>query len=235
MVNIVEKKGSKIVSSTLIIAKGVELEHRAIISLVDKYENDLKEFGLLTFEMRKSKGRPVRFFWLNEEQATFIITLMKNSKIVVAFKKHLTKEFFKLRKALEMVIMNQKNHEWLEKRETGKQSRLIQTDSIKNYVDYANSKGSQNAKRYYTSITNMENKALFFLEQKYPNVRNCLSGHQLETISNADRIISRQLQRCVDEGIDYHDGYKMAKNAVESFAELIGKTIVPMDEQKQLI
>jgi len=235
MVNLVEQKGNKIVSSTLIIAKGVNLEHRAVISLINKYKNDLNEFGIMTFEMSKLRqGRPVKFAWLNEEQATFLITLMKNSKIVVSFKKQLTKEFFKLRKTLQIVIVNQKNQEWIEKRKSGKVSRLTQTDSIKNYVDYAKSQGSENAEKYYILLTNMENKALFFLEQKYPNVRNVLAGHQLETIANADRIVARQLQKCIDEKRHYKDGYIMAKKAIESFSELIGKTLVPMFEQDQI-
>ena len=110
---------------------------------------------------------------------------------------------------------------------TEKAVRLIETSVIQTFVDYATEQGSKNANRYYCNITKMENKALFFLEQKFPNLRNSLKGHQLETIANADRIVARQLKKCVDDGIDYHEGYYMAKNAVESFAELIGKSLVP--------
>ena len=60
-----------------------------------------------------------------------------------------------------------------------------------------------------------------------PNLRDALEGHQLETIANADRIVARQLKKCVDDGVDYHEGYYMAKRAVEAFSELIGKSLVP--------
>jgi len=225
---LVEMKGKKLLSSTLTIAKGVELEHRAVMSLVRKYKEDLNDFSLMTFEMSKATGgRPVEITWLNEEQAIFLVTLMKNSKIVVEFKKKLTKEFMRMKSALMEMALNQRNEAWLEKRNRGKASRLEETDAIKLYVDYAKSQGSKNAVKYYTIISKMENKALFFLEQKFPNLRDALEGHQLETIANADRIVARQLKKCVDDGIDYHEGYYMAKKAVESFSELIGKSLVP--------
>lgn len=227
---LVEIKGKKLLASTLIIAKGVELEHRAVLQLVSKYKNRLEKSGLITFEMRKSGGRPIKFAWLNERQATFLITLMKNSDPVIDFKEKLTDEYFRLKEIAQKLALNQQNEEWLQKRKLGKISRKIGTDTIKTFVDYAESQGSKNAKKYYVLISKMENKALFFLEQKYPNVRNSLAGHQLETISNADRIVSRQLRRCMDEQRHYKEGYKMAKTAVESFSELIGKTIVPSME-----
>ena len=224
---LVEMKGKKLYSSTMTISEYVELEHRAVIQLVDKYKSEIEEFGTFTFEMRKSAGRPVRIAWLNEEQATYLITLMKNSKIVRKFKRTLVKEFSRMRLALSNIAVNQKNEAWLEKRNRGKASRLEETDAIKLYVDYAKSQGSENAEKYYVIISKMENKALFFLEQKFPNLRNALEGHQLETIANADRIVARQLRQCVDENKPYKEGYVMAKNAIEAFAELIGKSLVP--------
>jgi len=225
---LVEMKGKKLLSSTLTIAKGVELEHRAVMSLVRKYKEDLNDFSLMTFEMSKATGgRPVEITWLNEEQAIFLVTLMKNSKIVVKFKKKLTKEFMRMKSALMDMALNQRNEAWLEKRNRGKASRLEETDAIKLYVNYAKSQGSENAGKYYMIISKMENKALFFLEQKFPNLRDALEGHQLETIANADRIVARQLKQCVDENRPYKEGYVMAKKAIEAFAELIGKSLVP--------
>lgn len=221
-------KGKELLASTLTIAEGVELEHRAVMSLVRKYEKKLNKYRVMTFEMSKAKtGRPVRFAWLNEKQATFLITLMKNSDVVVEFKEKLTDEYYRLKETLQIIAVNQKNEEWLEKRMRGKVSRLEETDAIKLYVDYAESHGSKNAVKYYSLISTMENKALFFLEQKFPKLRDALEGHQLETIANADRIVARQLKKCVDEKVDYHEGYYMAKRAVEAFAELIGKSLVP--------
>lgn len=234
MVDLIKLQNNIPVISSINISKGFDVKHRAILELIRAYETDLQEFQSFTFQTEKSGGRPMSYCYLNEEQTAFLITLMKNSKKSVAFKKKLTKEFFRLRNALDQIVSNQKNTEWLEKRKLGKVSRLIETDEIKRFVEYAENNGSKNAKRYYGLITTAENKALFFLEQKFKNVRDVLQGHQLETISNADRIISRQLKKCVDDELDYHKGYYMAQDAVIAFAELIGKTLVPMLDQKQI-
>lgn len=225
--SLVELKDKELLASSKIIAEGVQLEHRAILSLIDKYKSRFDKYRQITFEMRKSAGRPVRVAWLNEIQATFLISLMKNSEVVVDFKEKLVAEYFRIKEELQNIAVNSKNQEWIEVRKSGKVARLNQTDEIKKFIDYCNANGSSNAKRYYGNITSMENKALFLITQKFDNVREMLSGQQLHTIANADRIVSRQLIKCMDEGLDYHDGYTMAKDAVIAFVELIGQTPVP--------
>jgi len=90
-------------TTSLAIAEGVQMEHKSVIQLVRKYVEDLNEFGGVAFEMRPFEtngGNQYReFAFLNEQQATFLLTLMRNSEIVVAFKKALVKAFFALRDA----------------------------------------------------------------------------------------------------------------------------------------
>lgn len=232
---LVEKKGNDLLASTLTISKGVELEHRAVISLVRKYTEDLNDFSLMTFEMSKATGgRPVEIAWLDEEQATFLITLMKNSKIVVKFKKELTKEFYRMRRTLLDLSYNHKNAEWLEKRKSGKLTHRVKTDVIKDFISYCEMDGSKNAKKYYMNLAKMENAALFLLQEKYPNVRDVLNGHQLSVIQTADQIVAKALKEGMEKGIFYKDIYKLAKKRVLAMAELVGKSIVPMFNQEQL-
>ncbi len=220
-------------SSTWILKDGFGFknDHRYLVRMVQKYKSDFEELGVVTTERQKPKskngGRPVDTFLLNEGQCMFLGTLFRNTPKAREFKVKLVKEFTRMKAALSDISSNQKNSEWLEKRKRGKVSRLEETDAIKTYVDYAKTQGSKNAGKYYMVISKKENKALFFLEQKFPNLRDALKGHQLETIANADRIVARQLKQCVDEGRPYKEGYQMAKTAIESFAKLIGKSLVP--------
>lgn len=83
-----------------IIAEGAKVKHRAIRQLITKHETDFKEFGVLTFEMQKplagSKGgRPEIIYQLNEQQATLLMTYLKNTEIVRAFKKELVRQFYR--------------------------------------------------------------------------------------------------------------------------------------------
>ena len=73
-------------TSTEIIAKGVEQPHASVIKLVRRYAQLLSEFGLIRFEIRLNKhGKRTEFSLLNERQATFLITLMRDTEKVVVF------------------------------------------------------------------------------------------------------------------------------------------------------
>lgn len=92
--------GALIVSS-LTIAEGAGVEHRAVLQLVDNNTEDLEEFGTLAFEMRKSGGMPTRIALLNEQQSTLIMTYQRNTAQVRMFKMALVKTFFQMARQLQ--------------------------------------------------------------------------------------------------------------------------------------
>lgn len=98
--NLVHVNHGKPFTDTLVIAENCQIEHRAVIQLVRKYKEDFEEFGRVTFQMDtfKTKGgfQKREYAELNEDQATYIITLFRNNDVVRAFKKRLVKEFRKL-------------------------------------------------------------------------------------------------------------------------------------------
>ncbi|HRQ66556.1 MAG TPA: Rha family transcriptional regulator [Xanthomonadaceae bacterium] len=97
---VVEHHGEPMTTS-LAIAEGVQLQHKNVLALVRKYIEDIDSFGRVAFETRPfdtAGGRQwVDIAWLNEQQATFLLTLMRNSPIVIEFKKALVRAFFALR------------------------------------------------------------------------------------------------------------------------------------------
>ena len=222
------------VTTTLVIADGMKLKHNAVLFLVKKYKKRLEKIATLQVALQKSGGRPTSFYYLNEQQTVFLVTLMKNSETVLDFKDMLVEEFFRMKKALSEMTTRQTNEAWLESRETGKLSRREETDTIKAFVEYAKAQGSTQAERYYGNISKMENSALFFLEQKFPNVRNALTGQQLHIISTADIAVAQALKEGMKQELHYKDIYKLAKGRIETISKIIPKTIVPMTEQKAL-
>lgn len=88
-------------TTSLAIAEGVELQHKNVIELIRKYAEDLSEFGGVAFETRPfdtdggMQWRDVSF--LNEQQSTLLITFMRNSPVVIKFKKELVRAFFEMR------------------------------------------------------------------------------------------------------------------------------------------
>jgi phage regulator Rha-like protein len=216
------------VTTTMLIAKGVGNKHENVMELLVKHS--LKTKILSGFETRKvsSGGRPMTVGILNEKQATFLITLMRNSEKVLEFKEKLVDEFFDMRDRLQKVALNHQNQEWQQGRKNSIGVRNNETDVIRSFVEYATSQGSTSANRYYSNISSMENRSLWILEGKFKNVREMLSGHQLSVIANADLIAARSLIKGMEEGMHYKDIYQMAKNDVEVFSNLIGKSVVPM-------
>lgn len=232
MTQLVQILGNEPVTSTLIIAEGMNLKHRAVMTLVNKYKDRLETRGVMTFEMSKplkghNEGRPVKYALVNESQFLFLVTLMRNSERVLDFKDTLTKEFIKQRKLIAQLLTQRQNLAWLEQRDQGKVSRRAQTDTIKEFVEYAKNQGSTSAKFYYPNISTMENQALFILEERYPNVRDVLSGQQLQIIASADLTVKRALEYGMEQKMHYRDIYEMAKRRIYEFADLVGQTPVP--------
>lgn len=85
------------VIDTVTIAEGVNVEHKAVIQLVRKYESDFNAFGRVTFEMRPfetnggTQKREVAL--LNEDQATLLFTYLKNTEIARSLKIRVVKAF----------------------------------------------------------------------------------------------------------------------------------------------
>ncbi len=235
MSNMVIIEKSDLLTTSLILAEGVKYEHRTVLKLIREHENDLKEFGTFTLGVRKSKGRPTEFYNLNEPQVYFLMTLMQNNENVVKFKKELIKEFMRMRSALIQIEVNYQNEQWKQVRIDGKAVRSETTDAIKDFIEYAVKQGSKNALRYYSNITNMENKSLFILEQKFENVREVLNNHQLSTLKTVDRVVYETLQEGMERQLPYKEIYQLAKERVETLATLVKPTIVINQNELRLI
>ena len=93
-------KDGDAVTSTTAIAAGTENEHASVIALVRKYQGDLGEFGRVRFEVEPFEtagGMQTReIALLTEPQSTLLLTYMRNTDIVRAFKKKLVREFWDL-------------------------------------------------------------------------------------------------------------------------------------------
>lgn len=92
------------VTTSLLVAKGVQVEHRAVLQLIRKYIPDFETFGSLIFETVKGKALPQGGFAksteiaiLNEQQATLLVTYCKNTEVVRRFKVALVKAFYEAR------------------------------------------------------------------------------------------------------------------------------------------
>jgi len=89
-------------TDSIVIAENCELEHKNVIALIRKYSDDFAEFSPLAFETRKGIkldtggfAKSTEYAELTEDQATYLITLFRNTPIVRKFKLSLVKSFRK--------------------------------------------------------------------------------------------------------------------------------------------
>jgi len=86
-----------------IIAERTNNSYRSIQRTIENQINRLEKFGIVRFEITVSgkAGRPKKVYQLNEQQATLLITFLKNNDIVADFKTELVRQFYEMRSELQ--------------------------------------------------------------------------------------------------------------------------------------
>ena len=105
--NIVYMDGKKEPYTTsAIIAECAGIKHHAIQEHIRKQIGRLEQFGKVSFKMRPlQSGQQAKDYILNEQQATLLITFLKNTEQVANFKTNLVKAFFEMRDELSKFRM----------------------------------------------------------------------------------------------------------------------------------
>lgn len=219
MDNLVILKGNDVFTDSWVIAEGTGNSHRAIKSIVNKYSDDFKEFGELSyhskwFENEKQKkvfsdnskevGREktkIEVILLNEPQATLLITYLRNTEQVRRFKKNLVFEFYRMRD----FIREKQTPAWQESRQTGITTRKKETDAIKRLCEYATAQGSKHPERLYTAYTKLANKAAGITN------RTTATGLQISILTVAESIIAQTIDSGIEENKPYKEIYQDCK------------------------
>lgn len=93
--NLVEEKNGELFVSSLNIASNVGYEHQSVIKLINTYIKEFREFRPIDLKSSGTNGTSSYKTWyeLDENQVTFLFTLMKNNEHTVKFKLNLTRAF----------------------------------------------------------------------------------------------------------------------------------------------
>lgn len=211
MNELVVLKGNNVFTDSKVIADGTGNQHKNVKELIVKYQNEMREFGTLSvLNVESNGGRPEQYYQLNEEQATFLITLLRNSATVVAFKKELVRQFYEMRR----FILEKQTSAWIETRQQGKLTRKSETDVIKQLIEYAKSQGSEHSDRLYMTYSKLANKMAGIKKRDEATVM------QLNNLSLMENIILN----CIQSGImlekHYKDIYQDCKRRLEAFKDI---------------
>ncbi|HEL1607518.1 TPA: Rha family transcriptional regulator [Streptococcus suis] len=142
-----------------IIAECAEVQHHTITRLIREHKVDFENLGKVGFQIQAmTSGQHSKNYILNEQQATLLITYLRNTQPVREFKKNLVKAFFEMRDELA----NFKIQRALEK---PRRKNLL--EAIKNW---------ENApKQAYASVNNLLLKAVTGMNAK--QLKNKRGGH----------------------------------------------------------
>jgi phage regulator Rha-like protein len=186
-------------TTSKVVAEHGKVQHETVIRLISTYENDLKEFGVLRFDIGKPTspkgGRPEKIYHLNEQQATLLITYMQNTLPVRKFKKALVKQFYIMQKELTSRRVT---------RQIGMEAREALTNAIQALPD------SPHKEMKYKHYTDLAYKVVFGknakqLREEYglspkDDLRNRFLADELDRVLK----IERQISVLMDLGNDYH-------------------------------
>lgn len=107
-----------------VITEATGNDYRSVQRIIEKQSDRLQKFGIMRFEITLSGkvGRPKKVYHLNEQQATLLITFLKNTDVVADFKVELVRQFYAMRTELYKVHIA---------KEVRRPVRVSMTDAIK--------------------------------------------------------------------------------------------------------
>lgn len=213
MYELVQLKGNDVFTTSKVIAEGTNVKHHAVQQIISKYESDFTEFGQVAFEMRAvkySRGtNEEKIYFLNEEQATLLMTYMRNSEITRKFKKELVKQFYAMRRFL----LEKQSKLWNDTRIANKENRLKETDVIKMLVEYAKEQGSTHSDKLYVTYTKLAKSII-------GGNRDSITASDLNNLTLVESIILQTIRIDMSMGMHYKDIYKDCENRIEQFADI---------------
>ena len=102
-------------------------------------------------------------------------------------------------------------------RAEGKMIRKVETDAIKEFIEYAKSNGSHNGERYYTIITKATNSILGISTGE----RGSLTATQLEHLAMVERVIASALTQGIEKQMKYKDIYRLASSKAKQVYQVV--------------
>ena len=211
MTDLVELKGDDVFTTSLIIAEGTNVKHRSVQKTIDTHIKRLKKFGKVRFEITPSiSGQNQKIYILNEEQATLLITFLKNTDIVADFKVELVRQFYAMRR----LLLERQTQTWQETRYQGKLTRKSETAVIQQLVEYAREQGSQNADKLYMTYSKLANKMAGITSRDTADVM------QLNNLNVIENIILHCIQLGILEDKHYKQIYQDCKQRLIDYQEI---------------
>jgi len=221
---IVYTRGKAIFTNSLNFCAEFGFNHRdtlkKIRDLTAEYSALKNDFKESTFINERNREYP--YFEMTRDGYMFLVMQMshaKNKDTALLFVEKQTL-FIQAFNKMEEALLRQQNLEWKQTRVQSKQIRRVETDVIKEFVEYATEQGSKNASMYYKHFTSVAYKALQLMQHAKPKTREMLDMMELNQLMIAEDILQRVIKKEMEANTHYKDIYNECKTALETFSKV---------------
>ena len=176
-----------------IIAECAEVQHHTITRLIRENKTDFEALGILGFKIHilDKRGQPKKIYILNEQQATLLITYLRNTKPVKEFKKNLVRAFFEMREELSKFRIQ---------RALEKPKRKTLHDSIETWEQAPKHAHSTMNNLLLKAVTDMNAKQLVKNRKGFNGI-DSLTSEELEQYQALEDMVIAMIEL----NMNYHD------------------------------
>ena len=183
------------------LAEGLRNQHKAVLTLLDRYIDVFKQHGQLTFkkevgERKQGGGNAERYALLNENQAYLLLNLSRNTEVVVALKSKLITAFSEARRMADQ-----------------RQTEYLPTYHRLHDTVHQLAGQSANEKFVHMNLNKLVNKTAGLEAGQRPQAD--LSQQAMLIVAQAVAIQAMQ------GATDHHDGYQLAKRSLSALAAVM--------------
>lgn len=204
---------NEVVCDSLQVAEKFKKRHDNVLRAIEgilKNEETKEMFTLSSYTDRQNK-QVYRMYIMNRDGFSLLIMGFTGKK-ALDWKLKYIQAFNEMEKQLK----EKQSIQWQQTRLEAKNMRKLETAEIKELVQYAQSQGSKNAKKYYLALSKLANKTIGLSGGQ----REQASITQLNTLTLIENIIHHVIQEGIEKQLPYKEIYQICKVRLEEFREI---------------
>lgn len=211
------------------IAKVTKIRHADLLRRIKKYETVLLnaklrsvEYFILSGYVDES-GKENKCYLVTKKGCDMVANKMTGDKGIL-FTALYIEQFYQM----ERLLQEHNSPQWQQTRLESKNTRKLEAEEIKQLVQYAKAQGSENAEKYYITLSKLANKTVGIssTERERANI------NQLNTLILVENIINHRIQEGIKQGLHYKEIYRSCKERLKQFKEIAYLTEIKAVEGK---
>ena len=160
---------------------------------------------------KDSRGRSKTLYIMNRDGFTLLAMGFTGQEALIWKLRYI--QAFNL---MEQNLLQHQSPVWKDTRAYQKAIRRQETDTIKLFVEYAESQGSTHADQYYTQFSLLANKASGITDRELATVQ------QLNVLAMIENMIARRIEELITGNMPYKAIYQDCKDYIAGFQKYIG-------------